>query len=201
MSAAALGCSLIEVEQLSAGTETRRMTRELVRRRYLDSSAEISTDGLYRYELTRRLSNGTRTILFVGLNPSTATAAEDDPTVRREVDFARRWGFNWYLKGNLYAYRSPDPMVLDHAADPIGPENRQALEQMVRRAEAVVGAWGTKQLTRPAREIADWIQSLEKARCLGFTKDGSPKHPLYVPKEAALQLMRRSLVQPEQRDS
>lgn len=191
MAAAALGCSLIEVEQLWAGTEIRRMTGGSSRQKYLDSSAEISADGLYRYELARRLSRGTRTILFVGLNPSTATAAEDDPTVRREVSFARHWGFDCYMKGNLYAYRSTDPMALDHAGDPVGPKNLEALERMVRRSEVVVAAWGTTRLTRQARQIADWIASLDMTHCLDLNKDGSPKHPLYVSQDTLLQPLPR----------
>jgi hypothetical protein len=129
--------------------------------------------------------------LFVGLNPSTATADDDDPTVRREVNFARRDGFDCYLKGNLYAYRSPTPVALEDVDDPVGPYNRQALERMVGRAEVVVAAWGTSRLSRQARDIAHWIGSLDKTRCLGFTKDGSPKHPLYVSKTTPLQRMRK----------
>jgi hypothetical protein len=80
--------------------------------KYLDMGAEMSECGEYRYWLSRRLSMGERFVLFVGLNPSTADAMQDDPTIRREVDFARRWGYDWYLKGNVYAYRSTDPKRL-----------------------------------------------------------------------------------------
>jgi hypothetical protein len=191
MAAAELGCSLIEIEQLWAGTEIRRLALESRRQDYLESSALISPDGQYRYELSRRLATGPRTVLFIGLNPSTATATDDDPTIRREVNFARRWAFDHYLKGNLCAYRSPDLIVLDHVDDPVGPENRQSLERMVHKAEVVVAAWGTTSLTDAAREIANWIGSLDKTYCLGFTKNGSPKHPLYVSKETALEPLRR----------
>lgn len=89
--------------------------------RYLKSSAVLSADGRYRYELARHLSNDPATVLFIGLNPSTATDVVDDPTVRREVDFARRWGFGRYVKANLYALRSTHPSELKRAADPVGP--------------------------------------------------------------------------------
>ena len=90
-------------------------------KRYHKSSAVLSADGRYRYELVRHLSNDPATVLFIGLNPSTATDVVDDPTVRREVDFARRWGFGRYVKANLYALRSTHPSELKRAADPVGP--------------------------------------------------------------------------------
>ena len=66
---------------------------------YLEMSAELSEDGRYRYWLSRRLEMGERTVLFVGLNPSTADVQQDDPTIRKWVGFARRWGFNSLLRG------------------------------------------------------------------------------------------------------
>ena len=76
--------------------------------------ADISPDGLYRYSLSRRLTAGNRTVLFVGLNPSTADATADDPTIRRCAGFARSWSFDWLLMGNLYALRSTDPLEPPH---------------------------------------------------------------------------------------
>ena len=77
--------------------------------RYLDMGAELSEDGQYRYWLSRRLSMGERAVLFVGLNPSTADATKDDPTIRKCVGFASRWGYDWLYMGNVHAYRSTNP--------------------------------------------------------------------------------------------
>lgn len=125
-------------------------------------------------------------MLFVGLNPSTATAAKDDPTIRRCVGFAIQWGFDWYLMGNLYAYRSTDPKVLPTVPDPIGPENIDHLRWMAQKSELVIAAWGMNKLNRDAKVEADWLMGLARARCLGTNKDGSPKHPLYLPKDTAV---------------
>ena len=73
----------------------------------------------------------------------------------------------------------------------MGLANRKTLERLVREAEVVVAAWGTTRLSPEAREIADWIGSLEKTRCLGFTKNGSPKHPLLLSKNTRLVPMQR----------
>jgi hypothetical protein len=149
--------------------------------KYLETSADISKDGRYRYWLSRRLSMGERTVVFVGLNPSTADAEQDDPTIRRCVGFARLWGFDWLLMGNLYAYRSTDPQVLLRIDHPLGPMNQDALKWMTQRAELVVAAWGRCRLTPDADTISRSILALGHTRCLGRNKDGSPKHPLYVP--------------------
>jgi hypothetical protein len=154
--------------------------------KYLDSSANISPDGAYRYWLSRRLTMGERSILFVGLNPSTADHQNDDPTIRRCVSFAKLWGFDWLWMGNLYAYRSTDPKVLQDAICPIGPLNQDELKWLVHRAQIVVAAWGSNRLNPDAQVIADWICSLSHARCLGKNKNGSPKHPLYLSKTTKL---------------
>jgi len=153
---------------------------------YLESSAEISSDGVYRYRLSRRLGVGERTVLFVCTNPSTADARQDDPTLRRCAGFALMWGFDWLLMGNLNAYRSTDPKALLNVDDPVGTDNQVALKRMAHRAEVIVAAWGSAPLTCYAATLGRWILSLDHTRCLGVNKNGSPKHPLYLPRNATL---------------
>jgi hypothetical protein len=158
--------------------------------KYLNSYANISPDGLYRYALYRRLSMGERTVLFVGLNPSTADMMKDDPTLRRCVGFARAWGFDWLYMGNLNGWRATDPKQLPRASDgggeAVGPENQQVLTMMTQRAEIVVACWGQHKLNPYARELSRRILALPHTRCLGRNADGSPKHPLYLPASTPL---------------
>jgi hypothetical protein len=154
--------------------------------KYLASSADISNCGHFRYSLSRRLATGERTILFVGLNPSTADMTQDDPTIRRCVGFAREWGFDWLLMGNVYAYRSPNPKVLNQIEGSVGADNLEALKWMTRRAEIIVAAWGKNRLNSDAEALAKWILSLPHTRCLGQNGDGTPKHPLYLAKNTEL---------------
>lgn len=150
--------------------------------KYLDMGADISDDGLYRYWLSRRLSMGERSVVFVGLNPSTADAFQDDPTIRRCVGFARAWGFDWLYMGNLHAWRSTDPRGLPKdALMAVGPRNQEALTWMTQRAELVVAAWGGNELNAYSQALARRIAALRHARCLGRNGDGTPKHPLYLP--------------------
>ena len=145
-------------------------------------SAELSPCGLYRYTLERRWDDRPPA-LFVMLNPSTADASEDDPTIRRCIGFARDWGYGGLLVGNLYAYRATDPAVLWEAAgagiDPVGPLNDRRLRELRRRAALAVAAWGAHKLVGRAAHVMDLLGELHVLR---LTKHGQPGHPLYVPK-------------------
>ena len=157
---------------------------------YLEMDAAMSDDGLYRYWLSRRLSAGDRTILFVGLNPSTADGRADDPTIRRMAGFARAWGYNWLMVGNVNAWRSPDPTQLP--ADPltaVGLPNVEVLTWMAQRAEVVVAAWGRHPLNSYAAMLAAWIMALPHAQCLGCNANGTPRHPLYLPATTRLEVV------------
>lgn len=164
------------------------------RTEYLEASADISDDGLYRYALYRRLSMGERTVMFVGLNPSVADGSVDDRTIRRCVGFARSWGFDWLYMGNLNAWRSTDPKLMPKEIDggaAVGPRNQESLKWMSQKAEIVVACWGQNRLNQYARTLSKIVLGLPHARCLGLNQDGSPKHPLYLPKNTALELVHK----------
>ncbi|BBX30506.1 hypothetical protein B7435_30080 [Mycolicibacterium peregrinum] len=152
--------------------------------------AVISECGRYRYELGRRWDHEGPLLEFIMLNPSTADANTDDPTIRRiagsvkHPGFARVWGYGGIVVRNLYAYRATDPTELANAEDPIGPDNRDTLSHDV--ADCTIVAWGA----HPAA-VGWWAgypyawqrTVIERPAlfCLGTNANGSPKHPLYVP--------------------
>lgn len=140
-------------------------------------SAVISECGRYRYTLEREWMTGTGTCLFVMLNPSTADATEDDPTIRRCVGFAQRWGYQRLTVGNIFNLRATDPRALLTADDPLGPEAGYWMAQLRREADLSIAAWGAFPLA--AERSAD-LRASHRFHCLGTTKDGSPRHPLYV---------------------
>ena len=142
----------------------------------IKTDALLSPCGRYRWWLSRTWGDAPP-LVFIGLNPSTADASQDDPTIRRCIGFARREGCGGLLMLNLFAFRATDPAQLHCVADPVGPENDVTLVNMARGR--VVTAWGA----HPAAfSRAAAIRSLVSAPllCLGTTKDGSPRHPLYV---------------------
>lgn len=147
----------------------------------LHARAYISEDGLYRYSLTRDLGtiDGEGTCTFVMLNPSTADAEQDDPTIRRCMGFARSWGFARLKVVNLFAYRATDPRDLWKADAPIGPENDHVISLVLGGSDFAVAAWGAHAPAERVRQFAEtfggWC-----FYALGLTKDGAPRHPLYV---------------------
>ena len=148
--------------------------------KYLHSGAHFSPDRVHRYWLVRQMTTDPGIVAFVGLNPSTADEHQDDPTVRRCVGFAREWGYGRMVMLNAYAYRSTDPRALYTAPDPVGPENARAVLNLANGADLVVVAWGANLLTPDAQRIAEALSRVKDVKCFGLTKDGHPKHPLYL---------------------
>lgn len=152
-------------------------------------TAILSLDGLYRYRLGRRWGDGDP-LVWVMLNPSTADADVDDPTIRRCVNFTKAWGFDALTVVNLFAYRATDPKALQLADDPVGRANYRHVRRAVDEAAGIVCAWGANARKVPqfrhAPDISE-IAGLRPLFCLGVTKDGSPRHPLYVKADTPLQ--------------
>lgn len=145
------------------------------------SYADYSADEVYRYVLVRIWAPGPR-VLFVMLNPSTATEAQNDPTVERCERRARALGFGSFAVTNIFAYRATDPKVMRAVADPVGPENDAAIRQMAFDAQCIICAWGTHglHLGRGAEVERLLRQAGFALHHLGLSKDGLPKHPLYI---------------------
>lgn len=146
-------------------------------------AAAISACGLYRYELTRSWDAKKPTIAFVMLNPSTADAAEDDPTIRRCIGFADRWGFGELRVYNVFALRTPDPASLWEHPDPFGPEF-DTYAARPRLCDQVVVAWGTfgtkgRNAARGRCFAEEHLLGVD-LWALAINADGSPRHPLYV---------------------
>ena len=125
-------------------------------------------------------------VMFIGLNPSTADETKDDPTIRRCVGFAKEWGYGAVCMANLFAYRATDPRVMKEAADPVGPDNDVWLERYAKDASLVVAAWGAYgEHQGRAKEV---LKKVEGVVCLGMTKGGYPRHPLYMLKTSRPQI-------------
>ncbi|MFZ5963467.1 DUF1643 domain-containing protein [Thalassococcus sp. BH17M4-6] len=150
------------------------------RRHTLDGAASralYSPCARYRYALERRWGEG-GAVLFVMLNPSTATELRNDPTIERCERRARAMGYGALMIGNLFAWRATRPADLRAAPDPEGPENAAVLADMIGRAALTIAAWGVHGAHREAAQrFARYSAPLHH---LGLTKDGHPRHPLYV---------------------
>jgi hypothetical protein len=165
-------------------------------------SAVISSDGRYRYRLDRLLAEqgpNRRTMMFIMVNPSTADASENDPTIRRCINFALREDCATLLVGNLFAYRATDVKELGRAyhrgEHVVGPDNDIHLRAMAKQASLIVLGWGplSKQppelrhrWTQVVAQLAAETGDVARLLCLGRAKDGHPRHPLMLASDAPL---------------
>lgn len=164
--------------------------------------AKISECGRYRYLLDRRwfddgpLFTTSRIghpipLIFVMLNPSTADGLQDDRTIGRCISFAKREGYNWFEVLNLFAGRATKPADLFEMDDPEGPENRnywQTAADWADYGSHIICGWGSNSNAKDqAAEFCSYMTSREvELHCLGTTKGGEPRHPLYLKGDAPL---------------
>lgn len=99
--------------------------------------------------------------------------------MRRCIGFARSWGYGGLEVVNLFAYRATDPRALRRAGDPVGPQNRRHIAAAIANARLVIAAWGADATARDAATRMGAL-SRRELRCLGLTRSGAPRHPLYV---------------------
>lgn len=168
--------------------------------KHIKSSAEFSDDtdgsdgrGEYRYTLWRKglLDDDPgayaqfydKYAQFICLNPSTASEHEDDPTVKRCWQRARRMGYGAFVMTNLFAYRATDPKRMKLAEEPIGEWNDEWLSNLAFEAGLIILAWGCdgRYLERDKEVLRLLEPHIDKMMCLKLTQDGYPCHPLYLP--------------------
>ena len=147
------------------------------------SDAIISACGTYRYWLQRYWRHDLPALNFVMLNPSTADASADDPTIRRCIAFARSLGFGRMEVTNLFALRSTDPKGIRQHPAPIGDENDEQIVTSAKVCQLTICGWGTKghYLGRDAEVLRLLRSAGVIPHALRRPKDGHPEHPLYLP--------------------
>lgn len=146
----------------------------------IQRKAHISDCQKYRYWLRRTWNEALDGVCFIMLNPSTADAFKDDPTIRKCMGFAHKWGCGEITVVNLFAWRATDPKELRKESVPIGPENDANILAEA-KGRRVIAAWGVDGgLRNRDKHVLDLLKPLH-VECLGLTKDGFPRHPLYAP--------------------
>lgn len=146
------------------------------------STAVYSDCERYRYALTRTWDDQGQRVLFVMLNPSTATEIQNDPTVERCERRARALGFGAFRVCNIFAWRDTDPRKMRAAPKPVGPENDASITESCAWADTILCAWGShgEHLDR-GPEVERLMRATKKPLFhLGLTKAGHPRHPLYI---------------------
>jgi hypothetical protein len=165
---------------------------------YLDMGAiPPGPDEKYRYVLWRQLREGTKTLLWIALNPSKASATTEDPTLGRFVSFGREWGFDAIRVANLFALRGTDPRCLEpNYADAIGPENDAHLRREAEKADKIVVAWGARETMGRDNAVLRLLSCYGDVYAFEGEKGKSyPPHPLYLKATRSLVLYRRKKVE------
>lgn len=148
-------------------------------------NAEFSPCRNWRYTLHRRWDDGP-SVAFLMLNPSTADEWQDDPTIRKCRGFAQRWGYGRMVIVNLFAIRGTDPRIVMRVTDPVGPMNDFHIVDATIDCREVIAAWGCGQhikkdrVLRPGAVMSLLADRGVDVRCLGYSADGSPRHPLML---------------------
>lgn len=151
----------------------------MITRKHGQNGAIFSDCEQYRYKLWRTWDNEKSPLIFIGLNPSTADETVDDATIIRCTNRAKLWGYGGLIMLNLFAYRATNPNDMKKAQNPIGDNNDDFLKEILSMDTLTIAAWGTHgRFKERDKQIKNLIPNLH---CLDITKDGHPKHPLYIP--------------------
>lgn len=146
------------------------------------NGAHFSECRKYRYALWRIWDERKPSVMFIGLNPSTANETEPDPTIRRVIGFAKQWGYGGVYMCNCFPYISTDPNDLNDFGNTA--TNDHVLQQVAAKCADIIFAWGAFKVAR-ARG-AELALIFPNAKALTINSDGSPMHPLFCPKNIQL---------------
>jgi len=144
----------------------------------VEKDAILSEDRKYRYVLSRIWDKSKPMVMIIGLNPSTADETEDDPTIRRCINFADSWGYGGVYMLNLFAFRATQPTDMFKAINPIGSQNDKYINDYAKRVDKVICAWGNDGNYK--NRSSDITKQLDNLFYLKMNKTGEPAHPLYL---------------------
>lgn len=157
----------------------------------MNIGADFSLDRAYRYRLWRLWNEKLKPLVFVMLNPSTATETENDQTAERCERRARAGDYGGVLVVNLFALCATDPSVMKRHPEPVGRDNDAAILTAAAEAGCIVMAYGNhgRHQGRGAAVEAMLRRAGHRLHHLGLTKYDCPQHPLYVGYDVLPQLL------------
>ena len=144
----------------------------------METDAILSEDRKYRYVLSRIWDKSKPTVMFIGLNPSTADETQNDPTVNKCINFAKSWGYGGIYMLNLFAFRATQPEDMFKSENPIGKENNEYIKKYSKICDKVICAWGNDgNYKNRSKEV---LEMLDNIYYIKLNKTGEPAHPLYL---------------------
>ena len=146
--------------------------------------AEFSIDKKDRYSLKREWDKSKNQILYIMLNPSMADDKNDDPTIRRLINFTKKFDYGGFLVGNIFTKITPNPKEIDRSKG-ISDKNFEELFKLINKVDQIVYAWGNS-----VEEPKILKEMISNPKCFGKNFNGTPKHPLYLPSSSQLESYR-----------
>ena len=141
----------------------------------IGAGVEFSECRKYRYKLWRVWDDNLPIVMCIGLNPSTANAIKNDPTITNLSKMLKILGYGGFYMMNLFAFISSHPADMLTCADAIG-DNDIKLKEVSEICDEVIFCWGNfKQADERIKEV---LPKYPNAKCFGLTKSGKPFHPL-----------------------
>ena len=142
----------------------------------------------YRYTLSRTWDERKPRWLWVCLNPLPEDPYKPSLLTSRLTSFTTDGGGGGWFLAHLYAWRAskPEDLFMMPEAQRIGPRNDLSLLEFAQDAQKyqgrIVAAWGAHPKARGrSAEVLKILRRYRTVHCLGLTKAGFPRHPLYVP--------------------
>lgn len=160
-------------------------------------SAILDDTKQYRYQFSCEWGDGKRFVTFVMLNPSKGNQEQEDPTLKKCISYAKKWGYDGLNVVNLFAYISTEPTELKHQIDPVGPDNDRHVLEAIQNSEIVIAAWGQSIrsgfVKMRIQETLELLSSVD-VYTLDLTVCGEfPKHPLYLRGDLTPKLFRPAI--------
>ena len=146
--------------------------------------AEFSIDKKERYSLNREWDESKNKILYIMLNPSLADDKNDDPTIRRLINFTKKFNYGGFLVGNIFTKITPNPKEIDKSKG-MSDKNFEKLLNLINKVDQIVYAWGNS-----IEEPKILKELISNPKCFGKNLNGTPKHPLYLPSSSKLESYR-----------
>lgn len=147
---------------------------------YTDKQAEISDDQLYRFLLTREWDSNKGKVMWIMLNPSTADAMNDDPTIKKCVSYADKWGYGSIAVVNTNPFRSPNPKEMRGHSLPVDVwvQNHAVIERESANADMIVAGWGNDAEFEALKFFVNRFGN--RLFALQVNNTAHPAHPLYL---------------------
>lgn len=145
------------------------------------SMAVISSDGLYRYRLTKIWDEDKPCIAFILLNPSTADNLRTDITAMNICNYSIANDYGRIDIVNLFAFRATNSKDMPYWREAIGEYNDQYILDAVLGASKVIIGWGSDQKVYNERkmEVHNLLREYKsKLMCFKDEEGRRPRNPV-----------------------